>query len=120
MTTPNGAKRKRRDAVWNRSQGLLYGSRILQAYLEEVLQPITLVVDEPSADHGGQEPNFVRHHLIKLLQETFRDILGRKAAATANGPFVRLVNAVFLACGIETDGIEKAIERVIHPTDKSK
>lgn len=61
------------------------------------------------------EPNHVRVVLIRALAAAAPDIIGRRATGTAKGKFGKLIDAVFRALNIKTDGLEKAIESTLYP-----
>ncbi len=97
-----------------KSAGLRHGARILVAQLQLIREPIQEVLSEESSDPGGLEPNHVRVMLIRALAAAAPDILGAPATGTAGGDFARLVDAVFRGLEINTDGLEKAIERILY------
>ena len=100
--------------------GLDSGAEIWLAQLERVHEPMRGFFEEATPDAGGREPDFARHQLIIRLAEVSPVVLGRKATATAGGPFVRLVASVVNACGLDDTGIERAVERALKTVAKRK
>lgn len=97
-----------------RSAGLNCGARILAAQLRLVRDPIVTVLAEESTDVGGPEPDHTRNSLVRNLADAAPAIIGNAATGTAGGNFTNLVDAVFRALNISTDGLEKVIEHVLY------
>jgi hypothetical protein len=102
----------------SRAAGLLSGGRILKEQVTLLISAIEPVLQEKSADKGGDNPNFVRRQIIASLAQAAPDIIGAKATATAMGPFICLIRDVFIACEISDGGLEKAVEAVLTPSRK--
>jgi hypothetical protein len=103
-----------------RSAGLLHAGPLLLAQVQLILDSIDGALKGAPTDPGGPEPNFVRHHLIVSLAEAAPAIIGRRATATANGPFLNLVTHVFNACGVSSAGLEKAVGVALASSRKAK
>ena len=96
-----------------RSAGLTHGAAIFHHQLLEIGTGIDSLLDAAVKDPGGRNPDFVRSHLATMLARSSRIILGRRASGTAGGRFAKLVAAVFVACGLADDGVEKIVERTL-------
>jgi hypothetical protein len=96
-----------------RSAGLTHGAAIFHHQLLEIGTGIDSLLDAAVKDPGGRNPDFVRSHLALMLARSSRIILGRSASGTAGGRFAKLVAAVFIACGLADDGVEKIVERTL-------
>lgn len=114
VTGEEVSRRGIRIAHKEQSIGLHHGARLLAAHLRLIRDPISKCLSEKSADHGGMEPNYVQVVLIRSLADAAPEIIGRRATATANGKFEKLVGAVFGALGVETPDLRKAIERTLY------
>lgn len=97
----------------SRSAGLLHAGQLLKAQVRLLLEAANVSLEGRKPDAGGPEPNFVRHHLIATLALAAPDIIGKRATTTPKGPFLGLLNDVFIACGLPTDGLEKANQRTL-------
>ena len=69
---------------------------------------------------GRPAKNPARDFLLFRLAEAAPVVIGRRATATANGPFVRLCAAVVVACGFGDRGIERAVEKAIKELFKER
>ena len=96
-----------------RSAGLTHGSAIFHHQLLKVGTEIDLLLDATVKDPGGRNSDPVRNFLALMLARSSKDILGRRASGTAGGRFTKLVAAVFGACGLTDDGVEKIVERTV-------
>jgi hypothetical protein len=96
-----------------KSLGLRRGPELLRYLLKEVADPMRDWLTANSENDGGRPSNAVRDYLIIYLANSAETILGRMATATAGGPFSRLCSAVFVACGLSTNGIEDALGRAL-------
>ena len=97
-----------------KSAGLNHGARLLAAQLRLVRDPIVSVLAEASTDVGGPEPHHTRISLVRNLADVAPAIIGSAATGTAGGNFPKLVDAVFRALKVNTEGLEKVIEHVLY------
>jgi hypothetical protein len=93
--------------------GLLHAGALFKAFITDVHSPFSAWVEEDRLNKGGRPPDQRRRILLIYLVKAAPDILGRQAAVSDNGPFVRLCQEVFLAFGLETDGLDKAIPAIV-------
>ncbi|MEI6536955.1 MAG: hypothetical protein WCN98_16545 [Verrucomicrobiaceae bacterium] len=96
-----------------KSAELTHGAEIFHHQLLEISKGIDTLLDAAVKDPGGRNPDLVRNHLATKLARSSRGILGRRASGTAGGRFSKLVAAVFIACGLADDGVEKIVERTL-------
>jgi hypothetical protein len=99
------------DPFGRQTAGLQHGARLLGTQLRVIKAPMDAWLANQTPDPGGPEPDYVRNYVISALAKACGDILDRRATATANGLFARLVTAVFHACNLDDTGLEKRIER---------
>jgi len=97
-----------------KSAGLHHGARLLAAQLRLVRDPIVSVLAEESTDVGGPEPDHTRLSLVRNLADAAPGIIGNAATGTAGGKFTKLVDAVFRALKVNTEGLEKLIEHILY------
>jgi hypothetical protein len=93
--------------------GLKYGPALLAHLLASINEPIRAWFLLNGPNRGGRPSNPERQHVIGTLAEASRNILGRRATATAGGRFQRLCAAVFDRCGLDSTGLTEAVERVL-------
>ena len=96
-----------------RAAGLEHGTRLLAAQLRLIKEPLDAWLAAYTVDPGGRESDNTRNYLIAALSRAAPAVIGREATATANGTFARLVTAVCHACGLDDNGLEKRVERVL-------
>lgn len=100
-------------AFVRQSFGLRRGTELLKYLLKQIADPMRDWISANSENEGGRPGNAVREYVIIYLANSSETILGRRATATAKGPFSKLCSAVFAACGLPTSGIEAAIGRAL-------
>lgn len=100
-------------AYQRKALGLKRGPELLAHFVERINTPIQTWLEIDRLNRGGRPSNPVRDFVLIRLAESAPEILGSRATATADGKFVRLCTAVFLACGLETEGLEKAVARIL-------
>jgi hypothetical protein len=93
--------------------GLKEGPRLLAYLIHRINQPIKIWIELDKLNRGGRRSNMVRDYVLIRLAQACPRILRSRPTATANGPFVRMCIGVFNACGLDDQGIEKAIERIL-------
>ena len=100
--------------------GLKHGAEILPAIIQRLHAPLKTWVELDKLNTGGRKADITRLYLVLRLAGAAPDIIGRKASASQTGPFVRLCEAVLPACGIDANGVEKVIARIIPPANWSR
>ena len=98
--------------------GLKHPSVLLPDLIERLHRPLREWVAFNRLNAGGRPEDLTRNYLIARLADSAPEIIGRKAAASQTGPFVRLCAAVLDACGLDVSGLDKAIPRVLQKTRK--
>jgi hypothetical protein len=93
--------------------GLLQAGELLHAFVAALHAPFLAWIEEDRLNKGGRPPDLRRRLVLIYLTKAAPAILGKKAPISENGPFVRLCEAVFLALGLETDGLDKAIPDIV-------
>jgi hypothetical protein len=84
-------------------------------------QPIKTWFAVDRLNRGGRPTkNPARDLLLFRLAEAAPVVIGHRATATARGRFVRLCGAVVVACGLEDQGIERAVEKAIKELSKQQ
>ena len=103
------------------ARGLENGGELLMHFVERINQPIKTWFELDRRNRGGRPAkNLARDLLLFRLAEAAPVVIGRRATATANGPFVRLCAAVVVACGFGDRGIERAVEKAIKELFKER
>ena len=97
--------------------GLKHGAEILPAIVLRLHAPLKTWVELDKLNKGGRKADIARLYLVTCLAQSAPEIIGRKASRSQTGPFVRLCEAVLPACGIDPDGVEKLIPRIVKPAN---
>jgi hypothetical protein len=93
--------------------GLKHGPELLAHLVDRITRPIQVWLELDRRNRGGRPSDLVRDYVLIRLLEAAPEVLGSRATATAGGKFVRLCTGVFNVCGLSTDGLEKAVERIL-------
>lgn len=103
------------------SMGIKHGAEVLPAIIQRLHAPLRKWVELDKLNKGGRSANLARRYLVTRLAEAAPEIVGRKASRAQTGPFVRLCEVVLPACGIDADGVEQLVPRIVAPaTPKRK
>ena len=94
-----------------RALGIRYGAAALDQAARDLAGQLRTWLDKNREHPGGAPADHVRAHMIHVLAQHAESVLARPATGSKGGRFVRLCEAVFMACGLEVDGLEPAIER---------
>ena len=86
---------------------------LLAHRVERINRPVKAWGELDRCNKNGRPANVVREFLLIRLAVAAPNVLDSRATVTAGGKFVRLCAAVFSACGLDTEGLEKSIERVL-------
>jgi hypothetical protein len=93
--------------------GLKHSGILLTYLINGIYEPLRLWVELDCLNKGGRTPNMRRRYIIYWLAYYSPEILGRPAPASITGSFVRLCEAIFLACEFHVDGLEKVIPAIV-------
>jgi hypothetical protein len=93
--------------------GLKHAPELLAHLVERITRPIQVWLELNRQNRGGRPSDAVRDYVLIRLVEAAPEVLGSRATVTAGGKFVRLCTGAFNACGLNTEGLEKAIERIL-------
>ncbi|MFM8679020.1 MAG: hypothetical protein ACKOGH_05315 [Alphaproteobacteria bacterium] len=93
--------------------GLLHGDLLLLAMVRGAAGPLDEWLAQDRRNKGGSPPDTARRLAIIALANAAPAIIGRRATATANGPFARLCADVLALLGIPGTGLERAIETTL-------
>jgi hypothetical protein len=94
-----------------RALGIRYGAAALDQAARDLAGQLRTWLDKNREHPGGAPADHVRAHMIHALAQHADSVLARPATGSKGGRFVRLCEAVFMACELEVDGLEPAIER---------
>lgn len=93
--------------------GLQHSGILLTYLINGIYEPLRLWVELDRLNKGGRTPNMRRRYIIYWLAYYSPEILGRPATTSITGSFMRLCEAIFLACEFHIDGLEKVIPAII-------
>lgn len=86
---------------------------VMSYIIDEMRRPIAQWLAVAARDKGGRQPKSDRQVLLFLLARDANKIGGFEASRTSDGPFHRLCAWVLPACGIDSVGLEEAIDRCL-------
>lgn len=92
--------------------GLKHAPALLPYLIGRLSQPLADWVAAESLNKGGNPGEVARNYLISRLAQAAPEIIGRKAAVSKTGPFVRLCETVVQECGMEMAGVSEAVARI--------
>jgi hypothetical protein len=88
-------------------------SHLLHRLFEVLNQPIRSYLDVERQNKGGAPGQPERKHVIERLVPIFSKLTGNEPTSTPNGAFMVLCELVLNGLGFETDGLEKAVQRIL-------
>lgn len=86
---------------------------VMSYIIDEMRRPIAQWLAVSAKGKAGRQPKYDRRALLFLLARDASKINGSKPSSTSDGPFHRLCAWVLPACGIDSVGLEDAIERCL-------
>ena len=98
---------------WRLTESCFHSGDLLLALIGDISRDLEQGLESMRRDPGGREPDIVRRCLIMSLAEAAPDIIGKRASPIREGPFMKLVTAVFHACDLSVYGLEEAAERAL-------
>jgi hypothetical protein len=102
------------------SLGLNHSHILLPYLINGIYEPLRLWVELNRKNKGGRTPNMLRRYLAYWLIYEAKDILGRKPIIAQNGKFVEFCEAVFEACRLSYDGLDKILPALVKRVREDK
>jgi hypothetical protein len=93
--------------------GLKHGHRVLTHFVDQIYAPLEKRIELDRLHKGGRKPQLARKHFIRELARSAPDIIGKRATVSTTGRFADLCFAVLPACGLSSEGVEKAIPGIV-------
>lgn len=102
------------------SLGLNHSHVLLPYLINGIYEPLRLWVELDRKNKGGRTPNMLRRYLAYWLIYEAEDILGKKPMIAQNGKFVEFCEAVFDACSLSYDGLDKILPALVKRVREDK
>ena len=100
--------------------GLNHSNILLTYLMNGIHEPLRLWVELDRKNKGGRTPNMLRRYLAYWLIYEAEDILGKKPMIAQNGKFVEFCEAVFEACSLSYDGLDKILPALVKRVREDK
>lgn len=102
------------------SLGLNHSHVLLPYLINGMHEPLRLWVELDRKNKGGRAPNMLRRYLAYWLIYEAEDILGKKPTIAQSGKFVEFCEAVFEACRLSYDGLDKILPALVKRVREDK
>jgi len=102
------------------SLGLNHSHVLLPYLINGMHEPLRLWVELDRTNKGGRAPNMLRRYLAYWLIYEAEDILGKKPTIAQSGKFVEFCEAVFEACRLSYDGLDKILPALVKRVREDK
>ena len=88
-------------------------SRLLIALAHALNEPLARLLEIERQNKGGAPGKLYRNYVIQELAPIYQNARGKVPTTTPGGGFATMCELVLDAIGLETDGVEKAVGRVL-------
>ena len=88
--------------------------RLLRQLITELHRPVAAYLAIERKSRGGRPALRERNEIIHRLAPIFRELTGKEPTSTPNGRFMELCEQVLVSIGIATDGLERAVQRILN------
>ncbi len=102
------------------SLGLNHRHVLLPYLINGMHEPLRLWVELDRKNKGGRTPNMLRRYLAYWLVYEADGILGKKPTISQSGKFVEFCEAVFEACRLSYDGLDKILPALVKRVREDK
>ena len=102
------------------SLGLNHSHVLLPYLINGMHEPLRLWIELDRKNKGGRAPNMLRRYLAYWLIYEAEDILGKKPTIAQSGKFVAFCEAVFEACRLSYDGLDKILPALVKRVREDK
>jgi hypothetical protein len=102
------------------SLGLNHSHVLLPYLINGMHEPLRLWVELDRKNKGGRTPNMLRRYLAYWLVYEADGILGKKPTISQSGKFVEFCEAVFEACRLSYDGLDKILPALVKRVREDK
>jgi hypothetical protein len=96
-----------------------HGDKVLLAVLAQIQSRLELALGLEKSHRGGSPGNYLRHYVIRSLVPLHRDLVREHGWSDTKSTFLDLSNQVLGVLGLSTDGLEKAVDRVLKRRSKT-
>lgn len=113
----------RSDDIWRVLEEELQGRRVdlahqtaprlLKALVQDLNAPLVRFLAIERGNRGGAPSKIYRNYTVDQLADIHHSIYGSPPTATLRGAFVELCEAVVAAIGLDTEGLDEAVARIL-------
>ena len=96
----------------------VWAPTVLVSLIREINQPLRRYLDLERLNKGGSPGRTYRNYAVAQLIPVHPKIFGEPPTPAPNGNFVTLCDWVLTAVGIETDGLEQAVARILSGSER--
>jgi hypothetical protein len=87
--------------------------RLLIELVRELNRPLIRFLDIERQNKGGAPAKLYRNYAVEQLVQVYQAIYGIAPTPTPGGKFVLLCDFIFGAVGLDTDGLDPAVARIL-------
>ena len=96
-----------------RAVGMQTAPRLFLNLVRALNAPLLRFLEMERQARGGAPGKRYRNHAIVRLVPVYSKIWGRRPTSAPNGRFVTLCELVLVAIGLDTDGTDQAVQRIL-------
>ena len=100
--------------------GLSHSHVLLPYLINGIYEPLRLWVELDRKNKGGRTPQMLRRYLAYWLTYEANGILGKRPTIAQSGKFVEFCEAVFEACRLSYDGLDKILPALVKRVREDK
>ena len=93
--------------------GLTHSHILLPYLINGIYEPLRLWVELDRKNKGGRTPNMLRRYLAYWIIFNAENILNKRPTISQLGKFVEFCDAVFEACRLPSEGLDKIIPALV-------
>lgn len=92
---------------------------MLSGLIHQLDRPLRVLLDLERRNRGGSPGKLYRNHAIQELIPAYERMFAERPTSTPGGCFVLLCELVLNGIGLETDGVEQAVQRALRYMKKA-
>jgi hypothetical protein len=100
--------------------GLTHSHILLPYLINGIYEPLHLWVELDRKNKGGRTPNMLRRYLAYWIIYNAENIMNKRPTISQLGKFVEFCEAVFEACRLPSDGLDKIMPALVKKVREDK
>ena len=89
------------------------GPKILRNLFAELAAPLRRQLAIEAVNKGGRPQDLYRNYMVQELAAAYEEIHRTRPPSGKTGLFVKFCQTIFYCVGIETEGLEGAVARIL-------